>query len=77
MIINIYFASNMLPNSNNTVLIKKKSRFSGVPGEIRTHDPQIRNLTPHKIRRGLQGLIRGEKNILQFYYSKNKTKRIY
>jgi len=25
------------------IILKKKLRFSGVPGEIRTHDPQIRN----------------------------------
>ena len=23
-------------------MIRKKSKYSGVPGEIRTHDPQIR-----------------------------------
>jgi len=37
-----------------------------VPGEIRTHDPQIRNLVVHKMRRGLQGLMRGKNNYYGF-----------
>ena len=34
----------MLPKIITNEINKKFSWFSGVPGEIRTHDPQIRNL---------------------------------
>ena len=34
----------MLPKIIINEITRKLSWFSGVPGEIRTHDPQIRNL---------------------------------